>query len=385
MGRKIRILETIRQGQVGGGESHLLDLVNNLDRTEFEPVVLSFTEGPMIDRLQKMQVPVTVIGTTRPFDVTKWKAVRTFIEQQRIDLVHAHGTRAASNVFWAAGQLQLPLIYTVHGWSFHDDQPYLVRQIRTAGERLLIRKAAKTISVSASNQQTGQKLMPAFESVVINNGIDTRRFDPSRAFPDIRAELGINPAAVLLVFVARFTHQKQPLALLNAFAQLAAQNPNLHLLMVGDGEQRAEALALLAQLSCKNQITLLPFRQDVPAVLAAADIYVLPSLWEGLSIALLEAMSMGKAIIASKTDGTTELIADGQNGLLIELNDLTRQLVTAIQRLGNNPALRSQLGRAARQTVLTGYDAVSMASDVAQIYRQLTGQIGKASMAMPTL
>ena len=372
MNRKIRVLETIRQGQIGGGESHLLDLVANLDRTEFEPVVLSFTKGPMIDRLQKMGVPVTVINTTRPFDITRWKAIRDFIAQQRIDLIHAHGTRAASNVFWTAGQLQLPLVYTVHGWSFHNDQPYLIRQLRTAGERVLIRKADKTISVSASNQQTGKQLMPGFESVVINNGIDTRRFDPANSFPDIRAELGIDPAAVLIVFVARFTHQKQPLVLLDAFAKLAVQQPNVHLLMVGDGEQRPEALALLIKLPYQNQITLVPFRQDVPAVLAAADIYVLPSLWEGLSIALLEAMSMGKAIVATRTDGTTELITDGENGLLVDLNDLTGQLITALQRLVNEPGLREKLGNAARQTVTTGYDAIAMTREVEQIYRQLT-------------
>lgn len=385
MGRKIRVLETIRQGQIGGGESHLLDLVNNLDKTEFEPVVLSFTEGPMIDRLQAMGVPTTVIQTTRPFDLTNWKTIRTFIRQQRIDLVHAHGTRAASNVFWAAEKLALPLIYTVHGWSFHDDQPYLVRQIRAAGERLLIRKASTTISVSASNQQTGKWLMPDFDSVVINNGIDTRRFDPARSFPDIRAELGIDPTAVLIVFVARFTHQKQPLVLLNAFAQLAKDIPNVHLLMVGDGEQKSEALAMLNQLPCRNQITLVPFRQDVPAVLAAADIYILPSLWEGLSIALLEAMSMGKAIIASKTDGTIELLADGENGLLIDLDQLTSQLKMALERLVADPALRLALGQAARRTVTSGYDAVTMTRDVEYIYRQLSSRQRLSSLAVTGL
>ena len=114
---KIKVLECIRQGQIGGGESHLLSLVENLDKSRYEPVVLSFTDGPMIERLKQMNIPVHVIPTTRPFDITKWRTVKKFIEEQKVSLVHAHGTRAASNVLQAAQSLKLPLIYTIHGWS----------------------------------------------------------------------------------------------------------------------------------------------------------------------------------------------------------------------------------------------------------------------------
>src|SRR5687767_5436509 len=102
MQKRIKVLECIRQGQIGGGESHLLSLVENLDRSRFDPVVLSFTDGPMISRLKEMKVPVHIISTTRPFDVTKWKAVKNFLKEHGVDLVHAHGTRANSNIVWAA-------------------------------------------------------------------------------------------------------------------------------------------------------------------------------------------------------------------------------------------------------------------------------------------
>src|SRR5580658_9752929 len=126
MERKIRVLECIRQGQIGGGETHLLSLVENLDRNRFEPVVLSFTEGPMVERLRAMGVRTHVLYTERPFDVTKWRKVKQLMAAEGVDLVHAHGTRASSNTLWAARRLGIPLVYTVHGWSFHDDQPFLV-------------------------------------------------------------------------------------------------------------------------------------------------------------------------------------------------------------------------------------------------------------------
>ena len=94
-----------------------------------------------------MDVPTKVIHTLRPFDFTKWKEVKKFIAQQKVDLVHAHGTRAASNILWAARSLKLPVIYTVHGWSFHQDQNYLVRNIRVLGEKYLTSKTNRNIPV----------------------------------------------------------------------------------------------------------------------------------------------------------------------------------------------------------------------------------------------
>ena len=372
--KKIRILETIRQGQIGGGESHLLSLVENLDRSQFEPVVLSFTDGPMVDRLKQMGVQTEVIYTEKPFDISKWKKVKQFIQQNHISLVHAHGTRANSNVFWATRKLKLPLVYTIHGWSFHDDQQALIRKIRVMGEQLLTSKSDVNISVSASNQQTGKRYFPKFNSVVINNGIDQKKFDPSRSFKNIRHELNIADDAILVLFVARFIHQKQPLKLIEAFAKAQQQNPKLQLLMVGDGDQKSTALQLVKDLNIQNKVIFEPFRQDVPDVLAAADIFVLPSLWEGLPIGLLEAMSMRKAIIGTQVDGTSEVIRHNENGLLISTDELVNNLSEALLTLASNANLRQQLGIAAQQTISSTYSASNMTREIETIYNSLLGR-----------
>ncbi|HXB90916.1 MAG TPA: glycosyltransferase, partial [Puia sp.] len=93
-GKKIRILEGIRQGKIGGGESYLLGLVEHMDRSRFEPVVLSFTDGPMVERLRAKGIPAHVIHTEKPFDVRVWGKVKSLLEREEIDIVHAHGTRA---------------------------------------------------------------------------------------------------------------------------------------------------------------------------------------------------------------------------------------------------------------------------------------------------
>lgn len=375
MNKKIRVLECIRQGQIGGGESHLLSLVENLDKSRFDPLVLSFTDGPMVNRLQEMGVATRVLYTETPFDIRKWRQVRAFIRGTGADLIHAHGTRACSNVLWAARSLGIPVIYTVHGWSFHQDQKPWVQRVRIMGERYLTSRSDLNISVSASNRDSGKKVLPTFTSVVINNGIDLNKFDPVRQYPDVREEMGIPKDRLLVLFLARFTAHKQPLSLIRAFAAAWQSQPNLHLLLVGDGDQKEEAIRLISELNLQERVTLQPFRQDVPAVLAAADLYVLPSLWEGLPIGLLEAMVMGKAVLATEVDGTCEVVQSEVNGLLVRTEELVPNLTQALLRLSNEAELRARLGRAARTMTREEFDAASMTRRIEWLYEQLAAGV----------
>ena len=362
------MLQCIRQGQVGGGESHLLTLIEHLDKDRFDPLVLSFTDGPMVARLQAAQVPVEVIATTRPFDVTRWQQVYRWMAKKAPHLVHAHGTRAHSNVFWAARKLKLPVLYTIHGWSFHEDQSFFKKRLRTWGERYLTQQAHTNISVSESNRQTGLDQFAGFQSVVVPNGINLQRFEKTEPVAALRNELDTPVNAVVVLFLARLTHQKQPLALLEAFAAAAAQNPNLYLWMIGDGELKTAVQDWVTQSTVGARVRLQGFRADVPALLQAADVFVLPSLWEGMPIALLEAMAAAKAIIATRVDGTKELLQHTINGWLIDTLQLHTQLTEALLLLGSDPALRSQLAARARSTVAEGYDAVSMTRKIESLY-----------------
>ncbi len=371
MSKKIKVLECIRQGQIGGGESHLLSLVENIDQERFDPIVLSFTNGPMIDKLKEMNIDTSVIHTIRPFDISKWNSVLRFVRENQVDIIHAHGTRANSNILWAAKKLGIPVIYTVHGWSFHPDQSFITRKVRILGERYLTSRSDINISVSESNKLSGQQLINKFNSVVINNGIDQKKFDPNAAYINIRKELGIADTDVLLLFLARFTSHKQPLSLLKAFKKANEINPDLHLLMVGDGDQKSEAEEWLIKENLQDKVTLQSFREDVPAILASADIYILPSLWEGLPIGLLEAMAMGKAVIATHVDGTLEIVKSGINGQLINPENLVTELTAAILSLSGDTELRMSYSRKAIETITDKFNASLMTKKIENIYTQL--------------
>jgi glycosyltransferase involved in cell wall biosynthesis len=378
--KKIRILEGIRQGKIGGGESYLLSLVENLDRSQFEPVVVSFTDGPMVERLRSLGIKTYVIHTEKPFDFRVWKRLKEVAEDESIDIVHAHGTRAASNMFWAAKKLNLPLVYTCHAWSFHRDQNPVVKRLRILGEQFLTAQADVNICGCNANVVTGKQLFKNFDALIINNAIDPERFNPYGVYKNIREELGIAGDEILIASVARFTLQKQPLKLIAAFADVHTKVPNTTLLMVGDGEQKEEAVKLIQNLNLQDKVILQPFRQDVPDVLAGVDIFVLPSLWEAFPIALLEAMSMGKAVIGTNVDGTPEIIEPEKNGLLIEVDGLEKNITAALLRLCLDIPLRKRLQQGALNSIYNRYNVETLARKNEEVYEKLVPDRINASL-----
>ena len=368
---KIQVLETIRQGLIGGGETHLLSLVEQLDKNVFEPSLLSFTDGPMVERARSLGLRTRVIYTEKPFDIRVWKRVRQLMKDWNIDLVHAHGTRAASNVLWPSKMNNLPLIYTVHGWSFHRDQQALVRKIRILSEKYITSRTQENISVSESNKLTGKTYLKNFESVVIPNGIDQSKFAPKRSYKNIRSEIGIDRDAILILFIARFTHHKQPLKLVEGFHRAQKQIPSLRLLMVGEGDAKAEAEGLVNKLNIRDKVYFQPFRSDVPDLMASADIFVLPSLWEGMAISLIEAMSMGMVVVASDVDGNSEVVKHKVNGWLVGLENIEENLAQAFVTLSQDRSLRNALQEQALSTINMRFSSAVMTRQTEEIYHRI--------------
>ena len=371
---KIKVLEVIRQGQIGGGESHLLDLVTFLDKERFEPVCLSFTSGEMINRLESMGIRCYVIDTVKPFDMKIQRQIVDLIRRERIEIIHAHGSRAASNMIWPVRKLHIPFIYTVHGWSFHDDQGKLVRTLRQWSEKLICSLANQVICVSQSNADTGRKRFGLKDAVVIENGINLVKFNPEGQFSDLRTLFGFAPDDFVVGFIARCTKQKAPLDFLEAVRLAHVANSNVKGLFVGEGDMDAEVDAFIADHRMSDYVYRSQFRTDVPDLLHSIDVYCLPSLWEGLSIALLEAMAMGKPIVATPTDGTKEVITHDNDGLLIPFSQ-PQALADALSRLREDPVLRKECGMHARQLVAQRFDAQRVSDVVSEIYQQVTMKV----------
>jgi glycosyltransferase involved in cell wall biosynthesis len=369
MTQKIKVLHTIRQGKIGGGETHVINLIEQLDKNYFESFLLAFTEGPMVDKMRARGIKTFVIKTERPFDFTKWGQVQNILTDNKIDIVHAHGTRANSNSFYSARKCKIPLIYTVHGWSFHPDQSFLIKKIRLFSESQLIKNSDLTICVSNNNLVDGRSHFAIDRAAVIRSGIDLEKYNTRSVLSELRKEFHIDESYIVVGYIVRMTKQKDPFTLIRAIS-LIPEDCKIKFLFVGEGDLKDQTIDLAKQLKVYHRIIFSDFREDVPAVLKAIDIYCLPSLWEGLPIGLLEAMAMKKAVIATAIDGTKEVIEHMENGILVPVSS-PKTLADAIIMLANNLELSESLGENALQTIKRDYNNGRMTKQIEDIYIKL--------------
>jgi len=176
----------------------------------------------------------------------------------------------------------------------------------------------------------------------------------------------------VLIVVAKLMEQKGHVFLLRALPPLLERYPDLHVLLVGDGPLRGALTAMIAGLQGRARVHLAGNRGDVSDLLAASDLFVLPSLWEGLPMALLEAMASGLPAVVTRVSGTAEVVVDGESGLLVPAGDIER-LRAAIGMVLGDPDRARRMGRAARERVERSYSARAQAVRHSELYRRATG------------
>jgi glycosyltransferase involved in cell wall biosynthesis len=204
-------------------------------------------------------------------------------------------------------------------------------------------------------------------SVVIYNGINTEKFNPALEYKPVRKEFGITDDKTLIGFIVRMTIQKDPVNLIRAMKIVMQKTKDVVLLMVGDGDLKQEVVQLVNEMNLSSNIIFEDFRQDVPDVLNAIDIYCLPSLWEGLPIGVLEAMSMSKVVIATPVDGTKEIITDMENGIFVPVRD-EQKLAEAILMVHYDKPLQKRLSENAVRTIHQKFSIEEMVKKIENHY-----------------
>ena len=368
--KPIKILEVIRQGEIGGGESHVIDLIAGFNRKEIEPIAMAFTDGHMIETLRSMGIKCYVVHTKRAFDLNIRKKIKDIIQDEHIELIHAHGSRAASNMLWLSRCMKIPMVYTVHGWSFHQDQNFIIHQLRALSEKLICHYSKEVICVSDNNLQTGKKVFGLKKGMVIENGVNLKRFDYQHTESSIRKEFGIGENEFIIGFIGRVTLQKSPIDFVKSIAFAHQKDKNIKGLLVGEGDMNEEVTDYIEKNNLKDCIYRSNFRTDVPQVLKAMDVFCLPSLWEGLSIALLEAMAMKKPLVVTPTDGTRELIKNQINGLIVDFNQ-PEKLAEAYLLYRENNELKQTCSENALKLIQDRYDSQRVSDAVSDIYKKL--------------
>lgn len=272
--------------------------------------------------------------------------LKEFLAQSRYTIVHTHTTKPGIVGTLAARRAGIPaIIHTVHLFPFHEETSRLVTAAYVGAERLAARWCDRIVTVSEFQRDWALRVGVGTPEQVISipNGVPLDRAQPSRSRADVRTELGIDDAFMILS-TGRLAEQKGLEYLIRAVALLRRELPAARLVLAGDGPLRDELAKLVADLGLDDTVVLLGQRSDVGDLLAASDLVVLPSLWEGLSISLLEAMAAGKPVVTTSIGSNREVTNDGETAVLVPPKD-SRSLAAAIRALASDRARLDELGR----------------------------------------
>ncbi len=345
-------------------EHFLVPLMHAIAEAGHE-VVGVCADGPLLDGVRAEGLRVVTVPMARSLSpIAQWRAFRALLalmRAERPDLVHAHMPISGFLARLAARIAGVPRVaYTCHGFLFNQPGPWWRRTLALAMEWVGGRLTDVTLTVSEEEAADARRLGIARGAIGIRNGRDGTRFRPDPAArARIRAELGTGDARCVVVIVSRLVRHKGHPELLAAMAEVDAD-----LWVVGDrlsSDRGMDIAALFAASGLGTRLRHLGTRTDIPAVLAASDIFALPSHFEGLPMSVIEAMLTGLPIISTTIRGPREQIVDGITGLLVPPGEM-QPLRAALSQLAADPALRKRMGQAGRARALHLYTETAIMS-----------------------
>ena len=369
----MRILHVITTLDVGGAEMHLLAQVRGQSARGHAPSVAFLKGHGTLERdfraAGAREVVRLALGPSFP-----WRLARL---ARGADVLHTHLLKAdmavAASTLVVGGRARLVS-------SKHNDEQVLRRPLVSRVHGFLGNLPQRTIVLS---DHVGRFIaehgrVDPRKLVRIYYGLDPAPFEAAAQADAaertrLRASLGFAPADVLLVCVARFAPQKAHDVLLSAFARAREREPRLALLLVGDdpfGDNRRKAEALAAQLALGARCVFAGIRRDVPALLAASDVFVMSSLWEGLGLVFLEAMAARLPVVSTRVSAIPEVVREGETGLLVPPAD-AEALSEALLALCADPALRRRMGERGAARVRQAFGLERMVEETLEVYRSL--------------
>ena len=389
--KPVRVLQVVSDLGVGGGQEVVATLTRSLIAVDCIPVVVALRDGPLRADLERAGITVEVLrGRTQslvalPAALAELRRVRrdfaAIVARHRPEVIQTHLLRALD--FLVLTLRAEPGVRRVF-WTFHNARLDL-RADQLSGHvwllgpkrlayRVLYFAAGRTVDgFIAVSDDVGAAVRRQFHPppgrvVTIPNGVDTERYGQLIDRAAVRERVGIPGDARVLIVVAKLMKQKGHEFLLRALPSLFERFPDLHVLLVGDGPLRSRLTDDIAQLPGAARVHLAGNRRDVGDLLAASDLFVLPSLWEGLPMALLEAMATGLPAVVTDVSGSGQVVVDGESGLVVPPGDVER-LCAAIGPMLDDPDRAKRMGIAGRRRVDRFFSARVQAARHAALYR----------------
>ncbi len=308
-------------------------------------------------------------------NIKAYRMLREIIEKEQFDLIYCHtpvGAMLARLAGISARKKGTKVIYMAHGFHFYNGAPLLNWMIYYPVEKFLSRFTDGLITINQEDYRRAQKFHAGKTILIPGVGIDLDKFqkkEPTRQ--EIRNKLGIPDGKIILMSVGELTKRKNHMVVVEALAWL--KEYDILYVICGDGPLKARLRAKAEELGVRDRLKLLGFRKDIAELHKAADIFVFPSLQEGLPVALMEAMASGLPIVASKIRGNEDLISNNQGGYLINPKD-SEQIAKAIEKMIQNPEKREKMEKRNLE-IITKYGQETVLQKMDEFFDEIVGGV----------
>ncbi len=368
----VRVMYVVDHLKIGGAQTHLVQLLSRLDRRRFHPMVCALkAQGDLCRTVEAMGVPIFDGGLGR--SLMGWGGARVLarltrlLRRERIDIAHAYLFHP--NVLTPiAGRLaRVPVVVA----SKRSLDRYPARLPRWACQ--LGNKLADRIMVNAEaigRFVAAEERCPRAKMVLIPNGVREEALAPRADGRAKRREIGVPAEVPVVGAVSRLAWKKAIRHLVQAVPRLLEAAPEARVVIAGDGPLQAELEAEAGALGVRDRVLFLGSRDDTIELMATFDVFVLPSVVEGMSNALLEAMAVGRPVVATDVGGNAEVVVDGETGFLVPAA-APDQLAGAILKLIEAPEMAAEMGAAGRRRVIERYRVDVMTQRIEAMYDAL--------------
>ena len=383
--QQIRVLEIVEPA-IGGTKRYLLQLAHRIDREEFElTLAVSTLRDPNFERhireLCESGLRVVVVPMRRAIRLlSDWRCYRkllALIRDGHFDVVHTHSSKAGFLGRRAAWRVKPRprILYTPHAFAFLDPEARFRSALFKSLERTAGRWTDMLVAVSEHERTSAIEagIVPPERTVVVENGVDLSAFAPKVLGGPVRREIGVGTEELLVGAGGRLERQKGFEYFLQAASVIRRQMESVHFLLYGAGAAKRDLVRTAADLGLGDRFHFLGEREDMPLVYAALDVLCLPSLWEGMPYALLEALAMGKPSIVSDVCGLRDVVQHGRCGLAVPPAD-PEALACALLRLLGDRETRAHMGGEARRLAERRFGLERFIRQMQDVYRQSAGR-----------
>ncbi len=311
-------------------------------------------------------------------DLHSLVALTKLMRRLRPDVVHSYTSKAGLLCRLAARLAGVPLIiHTIYDLPQNATQNRPLKFFYHWAERLAALWAHHLTTISYANeaQILSEQICSKPKLTTIQMGLDLAEFVPAQTQLEVRQAWGLPNDAFVIGTAARLEPNKGHRFLLQAFANLAPQHPNLYLVCIGSGHLEATLREQAQELDIAERVIFTGWIQDLVSAMNAVDLFVLPTLYEGLGMVLLEAMALNKACVSTRVGGTQDVVVDGETGLFVPPRD-PNALAQALETLILNPERREQMGLAGRHRVETQFRAEIASARMLALYNELAARFG---------